>query len=609
MSASESHEKEATHEVDLSSHEEDVPVTTATPSNDAEDAGTAEDLVEQTEALSVDNSEKAETQPEHKNDASSSSAAASSSSSAAPSSLPEVATDDIADEKSTAVDADADAEAEADEVADLKTSEPSETSAATVTATASQDSVAAPSAITSPTPKPAVSNAISQSPMYKSFRANVPRKAVLVPGNKTWIYYDFGPANMTPLVMIGGTSSSAETFFYQVVGLGSRGYRVISAQYPAYMDVNAWVGGLKAFLASLNINQCHLFGASLGGYLALHFLSQHPHSVLSLALCNAFADTMPFKQSKPWMAMVKYSPEFYLKKYVLDSFPTASEHPEVIDFAVEQLESLKREDLCARLLLNCLQTPLPPIKHFEQSHITIIDSNDDVILPDSMRSRLYDRFPDAKPAWLKKGGDFPFLSAPDEIILHLQIHLRSNGLEPYDASSSSSASSSSASSASSSSASSSSSEDAASSSSAPALESKASDSQTASSSSSSSSAPFFFLKPSQPSNSNPNQQMDESGVPAVHVSPDSVLPPPPQPTVDQIQAQKDAEEQEAREAEERKRDKEQREQREREEREQQRLQEEKDKMLAEKKKQLLSAMLDADDAATPAKSAFDDDDD
>jgi hypothetical protein len=53
-----------------------------------------------------------------------------------------------------------------------------------------------------------------------------------------------------------------------------------------------------------------------------------------------------------------------------------------------------------------------------------------VVLPGGMRARLLERFPNAKEALLKEGGDFPYLAAPEEVNLMLQVHLRSNGLFP-----------------------------------------------------------------------------------------------------------------------------------------------------------------------------------
>ena len=47
--------------------------------------------------------------------------------------------------------------------------------------------------------------------------------------------------------------------------------------------------------------QVHLFGASLGGFLVLHYTSVYPQMVDSLALCNGFSDTTPFHQSNNWL--------------------------------------------------------------------------------------------------------------------------------------------------------------------------------------------------------------------------------------------------------------------------------------------------------------------
>jgi hypothetical protein len=35
-------------------------------------------------------------------------------------------------------------------------------------------------------------------------------------------------------------------------------------------------------------------------------------------------------------------------------------------------------------------------------------------------------------ALLKSGGDFPFLSRPDELTIHLALHLRANGCVPLE---------------------------------------------------------------------------------------------------------------------------------------------------------------------------------
>jgi len=268
---------------------------------------------------------------------------------------------------------------------------------------------------------------ISKTKEYKLFKT-VPRNKILII-NKPWIYYDVGPKSfiveksvltVTPLIMIHGTSGTADCFFYQQLELSSRGYRVISVQFPSYWDIGSWTKGFQGFLSALNFDKIHLFGASLAMY---------PSQVLSLVLCNSFVDTIPFHQTPTCLRMFRYLPEFYLKKYILESFPQKTEDPTTIDFVVEQLESLNGDDLGSRLTLNCLQSHIKSLPaDFDQKIITILDSNDDVVLPQPMRDRLYATFPYAKLALLKSGGDFPYLSCPDVVVMHLQVHLRTNGL-------------------------------------------------------------------------------------------------------------------------------------------------------------------------------------
>ncbi|KAH1132902.1 hypothetical protein GLYMA_05G052200v4 [Glycine max] len=63
-----------------------------------------------------------------------------------------------------------------------------------------------------------------------------------------------------------------------------------------------------------------------------------------------------------------------------------------------------------------------------------MDTNDYCAIPQQLRDQLGERYPEARRAYLKTGGDFPFLSKtggdfpflsrPDEDNLHLQLHLR-----------------------------------------------------------------------------------------------------------------------------------------------------------------------------------------
>lgn len=48
-------------------------------------------------------------------------------------------------------------------------------------------------------------------------------------------------------------------------------------------------------------------------------------------------------------------------------------------------------------------------------------TNDYCATPQNLKDQVSERYPEARRAQLKTGGDFPFLSRPDEVNLHLQV--------------------------------------------------------------------------------------------------------------------------------------------------------------------------------------------
>ena len=50
-----------------------------------------------------------------------------------------------------------------------------------------------------------------------------------------------------------------------------------------------------------------------------------------------------------------------------------------------------------------------------------LKTNDYCATPQQLKDEVSERYPGARQAYLKTGGDFPFLSRPDEVNLHLQV--------------------------------------------------------------------------------------------------------------------------------------------------------------------------------------------
>ena len=266
---------------------------------------------------------------------------------------------------------------------------------------------------------------------YVHFKSQVPLHKIPI-GTKQWRYYDFGPKAVPPLICLPGTAGTADVYYKQIMSLSMKGYRVISVDIPRVWNNTEWIQAFEKFLDAIDVHHIHLYGTSLGGFLAQLFAQQRPRRVRSLVLSNTFLETRSFSAAMPWAPIVSWTPSFLLKRYVLTGIRDGPHEPFIadsVDFVVSQVETLSREDLASRLSLTTDAASVGPLL-LSDSFITIMDTNDYCAIPQQLKDQLGERYPEARRAYLKTGGDFPFLSRPDEVNLHLQLHLRRVGVEP-----------------------------------------------------------------------------------------------------------------------------------------------------------------------------------
>ncbi|XP_043718277.1 maspardin-like [Telopea speciosissima] len=268
---------------------------------------------------------------------------------------------------------------------------------------------------------------------YIHFKSKVPLQKITIgtKNSKRWRYYDFGPKVMPPLICIPGTAGTADVYYKQIMALSMKGYRVVSVDIPCVWNHNEWVLAFEKFLDSINVHHVHLYGTSLGGFLAQLFAQHRPRRVKSLILSNSFLETRGFADSMPWAPIVSFAPSFLLKRHVLMGLQNGPHElfiADSVDFVVSQVETLSREDLASRLTLTADAASVEPLL-LSDSFITLMDTNDCCATPQQLKDQLGERYPGARQAYIKTGGDFPFLSRPDEVNLHLQLHLRRVGVE------------------------------------------------------------------------------------------------------------------------------------------------------------------------------------
>ncbi|MED6135930.1 hypothetical protein PIB30_051320 [Stylosanthes scabra] len=265
---------------------------------------------------------------------------------------------------------------------------------------------------------------------YIHFKSQVPLHKIPI-GTKQWRYYDFGPKAVPPLICLPGTAGTADVYYKQIMSLSMKGYRIISVDIPRVWNHTEWIQAFEKFLDAIDVHHIHLYGTSLGGFLAQLFALHRPRRVRSLVLSNTFLETRSFSAAMPWAPVVSWTPSFLLKRYVLTGIRDGPQEPFIadsVDFVVSQVETLSREDLASRLSLTTDNASVGPLL-LSDSAITIMDTNDYCAIPQLLKDQLSERYPEARRAYLKTGGDFPFLSRPDEVNLHLQLHLRRVGVE------------------------------------------------------------------------------------------------------------------------------------------------------------------------------------
>ncbi|CAA2980347.1 maspardin isoform X1 [Olea europaea subsp. europaea] len=259
---------------------------------------------------------------------------------------------------------------------------------------------------------------------YIHFKSQVPLHKIPI-YSKQWRYYDFGPKVMPPLICLPGTAGTMDVYYKQILSLSMKGYRVISVDIPRVWNHHEWIQAFEKFLDAIDVHHIHLYGTSLGGFLAQLFAQHRPRRVRSLVLSNTFLETSSFSAAMPWAPIVGWTPAFLLKRYVLTGIRDGPHEPFIadsVDFVVAQVETLSREDLASRLSLTVDAASVGPLL-LSDSLITIMDTNDFCAIPQQLKDQVIERYPGARLASLKTGGDFPFLSRPDE------LHLRRVGVE------------------------------------------------------------------------------------------------------------------------------------------------------------------------------------
>jgi pimeloyl-ACP methyl ester carboxylesterase len=259
-----------------------------------------------------------------------------------------------------------------------------------------------------------------------TFRSRYQQKTLTV-NDRNWGVIDSGGGDTKPaFVFLPGTLGTAEIFWNQIVALSDT-HRVLSLTYPPVADAEALVDDIADLLGELDIRTATILGSSLGGFLAQLFAIRHPERIDHVFIANSLSDPSPFKSQQPPPWQILAMPVSALRKVMGDRIRSWSANDErlapLVELLLHQLnKGIPGRSLKARVL-TLLKSDNLPLLPIPDSRITIIDSDDDPLIPETARAEVRRRYPGARHCRFKYGGHFPYVVRPDDYTAQIRANL------------------------------------------------------------------------------------------------------------------------------------------------------------------------------------------
>lgn len=213
------------------------------------------------------------------------------------------------------------------------------------------------------------------------------------------------------LVMLPGAQGDCRSFDPLLDALARR-YRVIALSYPAIGDAHALAAGVLDVMRLAGIERATVFGTSLGGYVAQWMALREPHRVSQLVLANAFDDPRP-AQDPAELARVQCATDEQFKAVAVSRLKAQAPGP-LRDRMLASVQSQPGSSLRQRRLAVLSAAPLPAFERKAQT-VTVIDAEDDPVLPPAMRDGLAARYPGARHQRFETGGHQLHATRPEDI--------------------------------------------------------------------------------------------------------------------------------------------------------------------------------------------------
>lgn len=243
----------------------------------------------------------------------------------------------------------------------------------------------------------------------------LPQERPLRVSGLSWKLIDTrGTKNRPVLLMLPGTLGTAAIFSDAMLALGDK-VRMVSVTYPQIEDIHRLADSLAGLMDALGIKRASIVGSSLGGFLAQHFAARHPQRVDKLILGNTLCDPALTRRvvARQAVEALRAQPPRMHRDMVVNSVKAWPEtDPRTARLKAILIDSgtrlLSARAMKARVMA-VQAAPAVPSLDIAGERITIIDCEDDPLLPRAVQDDVVRRYPGARHVRLDSGGHYPYI--------------------------------------------------------------------------------------------------------------------------------------------------------------------------------------------------------
>ena len=227
-----------------------------------------------------------------------------------------------------------------------------------------------------------------------------------------WRWLDTGGSGPAVILLPGSVGDGA-MFVLTMLALEGKA-RVVAVTYPALAQPRALADGLVAVMDHLKLDRATIAGSSFAAYWAQFVALAYPERVKHLVIGNGFTDGGDLAANPLFDRdyVERVEPEVLHEQW-LSRIRAAPSSPLQQLQAVMLAERQNPVNLHARFLGVVQSKPCPALP-LPASAVTVLDCDDDPLIPPAARERLRNCYPDARHVSLASGGHYPHLLNPTE---------------------------------------------------------------------------------------------------------------------------------------------------------------------------------------------------